>query len=239
MVMATNNKGHSYNWGVIIPVVLALIGATWTLAVTFTGIRTDLTMIKTNVGAIKTNVGAIKTSVEKLQAAEPTPSKAEAETFADLQSKLEDLRADLQAVMTAEEEPSGDAPLPSLLNEICDGPAMPDDRDLISVGETVTGTLSETDEQMEDGTYFDLWVLPICESGTVTVAMESEVLDSYILLVSLSLWEKIGEDDDGGDGLHARLTVDVDVGLYLIAANTSSFGAFGESTGDYALSVQR
>lgn len=242
--MATSNGRRSYNWGRIIPVSLVLIGATWQLAVTATDIRRDLEDIKSGVDAVKANVEKLQVAV----AGAPMEPKAEDETLAELRSAFENLREEvLQAATTAlerettalEGDRSGDPPTPFSLGEFCDGSEMPSELDIILVGQAVEGTLSETDQQLEDETYFDAWVLPICEPGTITVEMKSEVMDSYILMSSLSTWEYVGEDDDGGDELNARLTTDVEAGLYLIAANTSAIFIFGERTGDYTLSVQR
>lgn len=211
--MANTTGGKSYNWGIIIPVGLTLIAAIWGSAVTFTELRTDLTAIKSNVEKIATNV-------EKLQAAGSATSKEEAATppdSPDFQRESQDIGS-----------------------EFCDRSVRLGELDnLIGVGETVEGTLSEADEQFDDKTYVDAWVLLVCEPGTITIEMESEVLDSYIVLSSLSSLDNIGEDDDGGDGLDARLMVNVAPGVYLVAANTSAFGSLREGTGDYTLSVHR
>ena len=226
---ANNARSHAYNWGIIIPVVLALISATWAVARAFMQVETDLANINSGIRSITTNVAKLQVAVG------PTAAKTEAQTIADIRSQLEDLRDQLDATQTV-----GDDPLiPAGLREYCDDESTtsPSGVELILVGEARDGRLLETDQQLDDGTYFDEWLLPVCESGTITVEMTSEVLDSYLLLLPVSQHGEIGQDDDSGDGLDARLTVTVDPGFYIIGANTS--GLFGTRTGDYTLSVDR
>ncbi|MCY3703941.1 MAG: hypothetical protein OXH08_00325 [Gammaproteobacteria bacterium] len=246
--MNSNGRGHSYNWGLIIPVVLALIGGSWQLAVMLTKIQSDLDDIKADVGSISTNVANLgtnvadlNTNVAKLQVtvASMTPQR-EVPTLEVLRNELADLRVELQAAPTTdvEAESSRDPPIPDFLRPFCDGSEMSSELNIVLVGQTVNGALSELDEQLEeDETYFDDWILPICEPGTITVEMASDMLDSYIIFSSLTTLAEIGQDDDDGGGLDARLTADVNPGLYLILANTSRYTR--ARTGDYTLSVQR
>ena len=67
--------------------------------------------------------------------------------------------------------------------------------------------------------------------------MSSETLNSFIFLLSLTQFEIIDTDDEGGDGLDARLAADVSAGLHAVGANTWS-GAV-EGTEYYTLSVHR
>ena len=178
-------------------------------------------------------------NVEKLQVAVgPAAAKTEAETIAEIRGQLEDIREQLEPELGAPQAVGDDPLIPTSLREYCDGSTTsPSGVELILVGQTRDGTLSEADQQLDDATYFDEWLLPVCESGTITVRMMSEDLDSYLLLVSVSRWEEIGRDDDGGEDLDARLTVVVDPGFYIIGANTSE--PSGVRTGDYRLSVER
>ena len=66
-----------------------------------------------------------------------------------------------------------DGSLPSGLDELCAEDAT--DENIILVGESIEGTLSESVERLDDETYFDAWVLPVCESGLITIEMMSEL----------------------------------------------------------------
>lgn len=112
------------------------------------------------------------------------------------------------------------------------------DESTILVGQTVEGMLDESDDQLEDETYVDSWILPVCEDGPITIEMRSETLDSYLVLLSLPQGE-IAADDDGGTGFDARVMADLETGLYIIAANTTASALFGDPTGSYTLSVRR
>ncbi|MXX56213.1 MAG: hypothetical protein F4106_07985 [Gemmatimonadetes bacterium] len=209
--MGNNTRGaHSGpNWGSIVTVVIALIAGTWALSEKFSGVDDRVDGV---VKALEDSIRAVRSSVAKLEVPE---AKSESESITEV---------------------ALDEPRPGVLEELCRGDTSAED--LIRVGETVTGTLSRSDERMEDETYFDAWMLPVCVGGPTTIEMTSETLDAYLILSSLSDLSHIADDDDGGIGLNARLTVDLEAGLYLIAANTAS-SLIGELTGSYMLSVQR
>ena len=54
--------------------------------------------------------------------------------------------------------------------------------EVMYIGETRRGRLSSSDETMDDGTYFDVWVLYVCEATNVVIDMQSNAIDSYLLL---------------------------------------------------------
>lgn len=209
--MGNNTKGaHSGpNWGSIVTVVIALIAGTWALSEKFSDVDSRVNDV---VKALQDSIRAVRSGVVKLEVPE---TKSESEPITEV---------------------AFDDPLPGVLEELCSGDTSAED--IIRVGETVSGTLSRSDERMEDETYFDAWMLPVCVGGPTTIEMNSDALDPYLILSSVSDLSHIADDDDGGIGLNARLAVDLEVGLYLIAANTAS-SLIGELTGSYTLSVRR
>ena len=202
--------GHSGpNWGAVVAVVIALIAGTWALSEKFSEVDERIDKV---VNALEDSIRAIRSGVAKLNV---PATKSENEPLTEDGRPL---------------------PLPGGLEELCAGDTT--DENIILVGESVGGTLSEADERMDDETYFDAWLLPVCEGGLITIEMMSETLDSYLILSSLAELSQIAEDDDSGIDFNARLTADLDTGLYLIAANTAS-PLIGEFTGSYILSVRQ
>lgn len=84
-------------------------------------------------------------------------------------------------------------------------PAQP-----LTPGTPVSGTLSEGDEQLRSGEYFDRYRLTAEPGARVTLRMESHAVDAYLLVVD-DRNETIGENDDapGGGGTNSRLEVTV------------------------------
>lgn len=76
---------------------------------------------------------------------------------------------------------------------------------MIQVGQTVTGALSDEDPLLtSDSSYYQRWILPLEPNQTVTVDLESDDFDAYVI-VTRGRGDKLGENDDGGGGCHARL----------------------------------
>ena len=102
----------------------------------------------------------------------------------------------------------------------------------------MTGEITDSDDEADDGTYFDLYRLTVRAGETVTMTMRSSALDSYVVLGQMvdGAWNQIAFDDDGGGGKTARLQHTFEVaGEYLIRANTVG----SNSTGAYTLRVDR
>ena len=208
--MANNTQGgHSGpNWGLIVTVIVALIGGTWALSGEFSDVDDRIDGV---AKALEDSIRAVRNGIAKLNL---PATKSEGEPIT---------------------EAAFDDPLPGVLEELCAEDTSTEN--VILVGGVVTGTLDESDDRMDDETYFDSWILPVCEGGLITIEMTSDTLDPYLILSSVSELSPIADDDDGGVGFNARLTVDLDPGLYLIAANTAS-PLMGELTGSYMLSVR-
>jgi len=105
---------------------------------------------------------------------------------------------------------------------------------VISVGQTVTAELTRSDPRLTDNSRYHLWRFPGLARQTVQIDMMSGDFDSFLLLHDAGGRELI-RNDDGGDGLNARIvyTLPYD-GEYRIIANTYREGA----RGNYTLRVQ-
>lgn len=107
----------------------------------------------------------------------------------------------------------------------------------IRVGQAVAGTLEPGDAAFSDGGYFDLYHFQGRRGQRLTVTLRSDDFDAYLRVAharSSSDVDWLGEDDDGGLGTDARLTVTVPVdGEYWIAVS-----AYDEEPGAYDLAVR-
>jgi plastocyanin len=108
----------------------------------------------------------------------------------------------------------------------------------IAANTPVSGTLSETAQEADDGSLFDLYRITVRSGESVTVTMRSTAFDSYLVLGQMTdgEWSQIAFDDDGAGGNNARLEHTFDAaGEYLIRANTVGAG----KTGAYTIRVDR
>lgn len=106
----------------------------------------------------------------------------------------------------------------------------------IQVGQTVQGSLDETDAILEDDdTFYDTWLFNGRRGQRVQIEMKADSIDPFISFGKMNGAEfsSIRNDDDGGDGTNARMTVTLsEDGQYVIRANE-----VGTRTGAYTLSV--
>jgi len=110
----------------------------------------------------------------------------------------------------------------------------------IGPNDTVNGEISPDDKEIFDGSFADLYTLTIPTSGHLTVRMSSNQVDSYLALFTdacldepdLANWGPcyITEDDDGGGGMNAYISVVLAAGRYVILANTFGASDFGSYT---------
>ncbi len=108
----------------------------------------------------------------------------------------------------------------------------------VTLNTPMTGELTESDDEADDGSYFDLYRLKARAGESVTITMRSSAVDSYVVLGQMvdGQWSQIAFDDDSGGGKNARLQHTFDTaGEYLIRANTVGANA----TGSYTLRVDR
>ena len=77
-------------------------------------------------------------------------------------------------------------------------------------GATASGSLTSSDLQLDDGSYYDEWSYMGQAGERVTVTMTSDAVDPYLLVFqgsSLASGEYLTEDDDSGGGLNAQITL--------------------------------
>ena len=112
--------------------------------------------------------------------------------------------------------------------------ALPTGDRRVTVGESVTGSLSSADVTLPDGDRrAQAWALDGQAGQTVTVTLASEQFDAYLYLVGPGIG--VESDDDSAGDLNAQLTVTFpQSGTYRIIATTISSGA----TGGYTLDVR-
>ncbi len=107
----------------------------------------------------------------------------------------------------------------------------------IAVGQTRSGSLSGSDPQLGDGSYFDLWTLSVSSPTEVEIRMTSSDFDTYLMLnagTPGNVGEMLADNDDGDDGTNSQLAGTLQPGNYVIVANSYA----GGSTGSYQLSVE-
>ncbi|MFL6333278.1 MAG: S8 family serine peptidase [Pyrinomonadaceae bacterium] len=107
----------------------------------------------------------------------------------------------------------------------------------ITFGQTVSGTLANTDCLLSDGSFFDSYAFEGATGQQVAVALASTNFDTYLFLTGPN--GLVVDDDDGGSGLNSRIPAGTgfftlpSAGTYTILANSFAPNA----TGDYSLSL--
>lgn len=108
----------------------------------------------------------------------------------------------------------------------------------IQAGQAVSGTLSETDNQDFDDSFYDDYQFSGAAGDRVTVEMHSEDFDTYLLIGQIIDGEFSpieSNDDDGSGGTDSRIELTLgEAGSYIVRANSLS----GDMTGDYTLHLQ-
>jgi plastocyanin len=108
----------------------------------------------------------------------------------------------------------------------------------MTLGTPITGELTDSSDEADDGTMFDAYRLTVRAGETYVFTMRSSAVDSYVVVGQMEdgVWNQIAFDDDGGGGKNARLTHTFDTaGEYLIRANTVG----SPNTGSYVLRAER
>jgi serine protease Do len=108
----------------------------------------------------------------------------------------------------------------------------------IRVGQpAVQGALERGDAAFDDGGYFDLYSFTARRGQRLTITLRSDDFDAYVRLAyarSADDLDWVGEDDDGGLGTNARLSVTApEDGEYWIAVSS-----YDEEPGGYELAVR-
>ena len=104
----------------------------------------------------------------------------------------------------------------------------------ITVGQAVTGRITSSSEKHSDGTPVEWWEIAGRSGETITVDMESDDFDAFLLVRGPGGTSEF--DDDGGGNCNPRITITFpQTGTYRLGANTVSASARGA----YSLSVTR
>lgn len=102
----------------------------------------------------------------------------------------------------------------------------------IAIGQSAEGRLASGDcEFALDESFVDVYDIVLAAPATIQIDMTSTELDSYLGLFD-AVGRFLGEDDNSGGGMNARMIRQLDAGTYRIWANTVATGA-----GAYALTV--
>lgn len=108
----------------------------------------------------------------------------------------------------------------------------------IRVGQpTIEGALERGDNAFSDGGYFDLYTFEARRGQQLTITLRSDDFDAYVRLARIDANDDldwVGEDDDGGLGTNARLSVTAPAdGEYWVAVS-----AYDQAPGGYHLTVR-
>jgi hypothetical protein len=102
-------------------------------------------------------------------------------------------------------------------------------------GDTVDGSLERRDPQLEDGCYYDEYVIEADTGTLLTITQTSEEIDCYLVILCPDGRQLDNDDYHPGESTDARLTVLInDRGDYEILATSYSEG----ESGDYMLLVE-
>jgi hypothetical protein len=92
----------------------------------------------------------------------------------------------------------------------------------VAVGQNVQGRLETGDQQMNDGTWADVWQFNGQAGQTVTIELRSEEFDTYAQLLD-GTGARLAEDDDSLGDLDSRITFTLPrAGMYQIVVNNFS-----------------
>ena len=113
----------------------------------------------------------------------------------------------------------------------------------ISPESSTNGSLTTSDCIVEalfpgsgDHTFVDQYRVTLPSSGRLTIRMNSETFDSFLLLSKSPLQSPpITADDDGGGGINARISSVLDAGTYVILAGSARL--LQPETGNYTLTT--
>lgn len=121
---------------------------------------------------------------------------------------------------------------------------VPIERQTLSEGSSVDGTISTSDSRVsdvdesvtgpvdpEDDAFLDLYRLEV-GNGSRTISLTSSVFDAYLAVVDFD-GNILAEDDDGGSASNSRITLSLSAGTYGVVATTYSVG----ETGAYTLTI--
>ena len=97
----------------------------------------------------------------------------------------------------------------------------------LTPGRASTGRIEPADRVRWGHAYYEEWAISATSGQRIVVTMESDDFDPYLMVLSDDGLE-IASDDDGGDGLNARLEFRAPAtGTYTILATTATAGETG------------
>ena len=104
----------------------------------------------------------------------------------------------------------------------------------LTAGRAFTGRIEPTDRVRWGHAYYEEWTLSATSGQRVVITMESEDFDPYLIVLSDD-GTQVASDDDGGDGLNARLEFRaLATARYTILASTAAEG----ETGSYEIRLE-
>ena len=103
----------------------------------------------------------------------------------------------------------------------------------IAVGQTIQGTLRRGDAVSRDKSYIQRWEITAAQGEVVTIDLESERFDAYLIVYGPGMAHD-SQDDDSGGNCNARITLRFPQrGVYYIAVTTTE----KRQVGPFTLSV--
>mgnify|MGYP003674073567 FL=1 len=99
----------------------------------------------------------------------------------------------------------------------------------LGLGRTINGALTDAHPTLNDGTHFDCYRIQTSPGQRIQIDQTSDAFDPYLVAGSGSCGGLTGmqHDDDGGDGLNARLVLEGTGGVIYVFANSAESGATG------------
>ena len=108
----------------------------------------------------------------------------------------------------------------------------------LSIGSSVSGSLTDDDPTLDDDSHYDLWTYHGQSGETLRATLRSTDFDAYLSVGQMDGddFTEIESDDDGAGGTDAKLTVTLPAdGDYIVRVNSLSEG----ETGDYSLLLEQ
>ena len=99
---------------------------------------------------------------------------------------------------------------------------------VLTLGDTIDGSLEASDDENADGSHYDLFAVHPTTAGEIRIEMESSEIDSYLVLYDSAGTFLTRNDDASSLTLDARITAPLDAACYILLATSSFADEFGE-----------
>jgi hypothetical protein len=109
---------------------------------------------------------------------------------------------------------------------------------ILSIGSSVSGSLTEDDPMLDDDSHYDLWTYRGRAGETIRLTLRSDDFDAYLSFGTMDGedFDELDSDDDGAGGTDAKLAVTLsNDGEYAVRVNSLSEG----ETGQYSLLLEQ